>query len=105
MPEDHGTPMTWPEAEAYVADIPFAEISSLDWYQEGKYVFWAAADVELPDGTKTKTLPTLWFSDVKGQVYPYEPSAAGRMRKDWIVGRSPGRPWPVRSQETWPERI
>lgn len=83
--------MSWPQAEARMMKTPGLEVSSLEWTQAGKYVFWAFGEVTLPDGNKVICEPCLWFKDVKGRVSPYTPSPAGKNRCDWIVGRSPGK--------------
>ncbi|MFE4527142.1 hypothetical protein ACFRMO_08080 [Streptomyces anulatus] len=82
--------MSWPEAEARLMAEPGLEVSSLGWGQAGKFVFWAAVTVRLPDGSEAQTEPGLWFKDAHGLVYPYAPSWAGRNRRDWVEGRSPG---------------
>lgn len=83
--------LSWPEAEARLMKTPGLEVSSLEWTQEGKYVFWAAVMVPLPDGSTASTEPGLWFKDASDRVYPWAPSWAGKNRCDWIEGRSPGR--------------
>ncbi|MGW3866136.1 hypothetical protein ACWEDZ_32315 [Streptomyces sp. NPDC005047] len=82
---------SWPEAEARMMKTPGLEVSSLEWGQAGKYVFWGSAEVKLPDGSTVASEPCLWFKDAKDRVYPYTPSSAGKNRCDWIEGRSPGR--------------
>ncbi|WP_274032592.1 hypothetical protein [Streptomyces sp. MMBL 11-1] len=82
--------MSWPEAEARLMAVPGLEVSSLEWTQPGKYVFWGAVKVQLPDGTEAETEPGIWFKDAKNRVYPWAPSWAGRNRCDWVEGRSLG---------------
>lgn len=88
--DDHMT-MTWPEAEARLFAQPGLEVSSLAWTQKGKYVFVAAPEVVHPDGTVQKSVPTMYFLDFDGNLAPWGPSGVGRLRRDWIVGRSPGK--------------